>query len=74
MVSEEQKTEVGKILFGMLAIAMAELGRRMEFPSWERADEKVRENYLKTVDIIIEALEPPVYVSKKDKEKAELTV
>ena len=65
MGSNEQK--VGEILFEMIEIAMRERGIKMDFVSWDKVDGKGRDNYLEYVKRIMEVLEPPLYVSAKDK-------
>ncbi len=71
MASEEDKDKVGEILFEMMSTAMTERGLRMDYTSWTKIDNQVKENYMGVVERIVEVIEPaPLYVSEKDKELA----
>ncbi len=69
MVSEEAKNKVGSLLFEMITIAMRDRGIKMDFSSWEKVDGQVKDNYMSYVERIVAEIDPPLYVSDKDKAK-----
>lgn len=56
-MDEKKRLRIAYLFFDVISLALKESGKKMEYDTWQKLPDEIKENYLREADKVLEIME-----------------